>query len=216
MRHFTVLFALVLLGLALPTAAQTNTDPAAYLPGNIPLYFEVQVDETGLDRLRSLLQAFARFSSGPPQGDLLNLLVFEALPDEALPGIESVEDIVSWTAGRVGVGGYSSLVTDPMEPSGSDVVIVLPIADADGAHAFVETLTGGEDLVTSEDSGVILQALSTTVTLMVSDNAIWIGTTAAIEQIASAPLATQSISPNPLTEKQFSSPSTRASVFELA
>lgn len=182
MRHFALLFALVLLGFALPAAAQTNTDPAAYLPDSIPLYFEVRTDEAGLDGFRSLLQTLARFSnSSPPETDLLHWVVFEALPDGALPGIETVEDLVSWTGGRIGVGAYSNLVTDPTKPTTSDFAIVFPVADISGAQAFVELVTADATAPETLAFGDVYDLQNGT-SLFVDETVIWLGTPFAIEQ----------------------------------
>ena len=176
MRHFALLCALVLLSFAMPAAAQGGADPANFLPATVSQYFELSTGHADLEQLRHLLQAIAGFaSSEPSDGDILDRVILGSAPGLTYIGIDSVEDIISWTGENTGVGFYYNGDPDPA------VTLVFPISDTEGAQTFVDNMIAEAE--TLQTSGLAeLYDLGSGFTLAISDDVIWLGTLYAIEQ----------------------------------
>ena len=186
MRQVVLLFVFVLLGFALPAAAQTVADPADFLPASVPLYLEIASDEASIQQFQSLFDAVMEMGNNNPfpVGTSIIDAALNPAVNVTLPEVDFERDIAPWLAGnRVGMAIYGNVTATASPSSPTEYVLVLPIADDAAAHAFVVTITGDEDLVTLQ-SGIIWHDLSPTVSLLIRENAIMLGTFAGTEQIA--------------------------------
>ena len=180
MRQLSFVFALLLLVITVPATAQADGDPADYLPASISQYLEVRTDEASLEQLRALVQVVARLANSEVAADeALDLAMMGFAPQLGFAGIESVDDLLAWTGGRVGLGTYAPV--DPTGMNGSQMTLVFPIADAEGASAFVESLMADAEPLQTLGS-VQLYMLDQELTLAAADETIWLGSLEAVEQ----------------------------------
>lgn len=179
MKRLMLLVGSLILVIALPVWAQSSLDPAAFVPASISQYYEVQTDEDGLNTFRSFYEHYLRLAQiDAPEGDLVDMAILGTMPGLRNAGIESVDDIVGWTGGRVGVVAFN--VADPEMFPNPVMALVLPVSDADGAQAFVERLTA-EAGEAETVNGMTITELNEAFTLGVTDEVIWLGVRPAIE-----------------------------------
>ncbi|HVU10563.1 MAG TPA: DUF3352 domain-containing protein [Phototrophicaceae bacterium] len=184
-RLLLLLLIGVLLALSTPVLAQTATvDPASYLPADTPLYAETRTDSTGLSDNDQIVN-FGQQLLNPGQPTLPSSILLGGISD-LLPGIDITTDVLPWLGDHVGIAAMS------LDDTASQIV-VLPVHDASGALAFITKATAG---VTPEAVAGVNLYTTSTASLLVGGNVIWLGAPTAISQFVKTPMLAR-LSDNP-------------------
>ncbi|MCC6802851.1 MAG: DUF3352 domain-containing protein [Anaerolineae bacterium] len=173
---FLTIFTALCVSFAAPALAQPPTiDPAAQLSADTAVYLEIRADDAALSTFDPLLTHLSAVVGSTPSN-----VTFTDLLTGLLPSIDFAADVLPWLGERFVIAAISP--TDAGATPGSGVTLVLPIADADGAHAFVESLAPRiveRDVLPNNRMFYFGGIFS----MAVSDSVIWLGAPGAVKPV---------------------------------
>jgi hypothetical protein len=171
--------ALILLALHLPVGAQSDMfDPAAYMGANVVLYVEMQIDDAGRADFEQLVTGLQSVVGATE----MNTLSIEAMIGGNIPGVSFDDHVAPWIGDRVGGGaGYAPDTLTNFE----DIMIVLPIADADAFAASQDLLTA-ELTEASSGDGFTLYETDGFMEVAILTDAVVVGTPGVLDRAQAA------------------------------